>query len=65
MHQDRPDLHKLAEVLIRLTLQETGRTRAEHRATEPPDTYRPIADSHRDTDAASAATSPRRPGTVE
>lgn len=43
VHRDRPDLHKLAEVLIRLTLQETGRTRAEHRAAEPPDTYRPAA----------------------
>lgn len=60
VHRDRPDLHKLAEVLIRLTLQETGRTRAEHRATEPPDTYRPIADSHHDTDAASATTGPRQ-----
>lgn len=65
VHRDRPDLHKLAEVLIRLTLQETGRTRAEHRATEPPDTYRPTKVSDHDTDAASAATGPRQAGTVE
>jgi len=32
-----PNLHKLAEVLIRLTLQETGESRA---ATLVPDTYR-------------------------
>jgi len=37
------DLHKLAEVLIRLTLQETGRTRAERRAAEAPEMYRPDA----------------------
>lgn len=42
VHRDRPDLHKLAEVLIRLTLQETGRSRAEQRATEAPETYRPM-----------------------
>lgn len=41
VHRDRPDLHKLAEVLIRLTLQETGRSRAQRRAAEVPDTYRP------------------------
>ena len=28
VHRDRADLHKLAEVLIRLTLQETGESRA-------------------------------------
>mgnify|MGYP001614811362 CR=1 FL=1 len=37
VHRDRADLHKLAEVLIRLTLQETGESRA---ATLVPDTYR-------------------------
>lgn len=42
VHRDPPDLHKLSELLIRLTLQETGRTRAEHRAAEAPETYRPI-----------------------
>ncbi len=31
-----PDAHKLTEVLIRLVLKETGRTRAEHRAAEAP-----------------------------
>lgn len=36
VHRDPADLHKLAEVLIRLTLQETGRSRA----AEPPETYR-------------------------
>lgn len=65
VHRDRPDLHKLAEVLIRLTLQETGRTRAEHRATEPPDTYRPATVGIFDTDAASAAINPRQAKTVE
>ena len=28
VHRERADLHKLAEVLIRLTLQETGESRA-------------------------------------
>jgi hypothetical protein len=41
IHRDQPDLHKLAEVLIRLTLQETGQSRAERRATAQPDTLRP------------------------
>ena len=50
VHRDQPDLHKLVEVLIRLTLQETGRTRAVHRAAELPDTYRPA------TGGASAST---------
>ncbi|MHA6507951.1 hypothetical protein [Tessaracoccus sp. Y1736] len=39
-HRDPVDLHKLAEVLIRLTLQETGQTRAIRRNQEPPETYR-------------------------
>lgn len=65
VHRDRPNLHKLAEVLIRLTLQETGRTRAEHRTTEPPDTYRPTTVSNHNTNAAPAATGPRQAGTVE
>ncbi|WP_447589708.1 hypothetical protein [Microbacterium lacticum] len=39
-HRDPVDLHKLAEVLIRLTLQETGQTRAIRRNQEHPDTYR-------------------------
>lgn len=41
VHRDPPDLHKLTEVLIRLTLEETGRSRAQRRAEEPPETYRP------------------------
>lgn len=41
VHRDPPDLHKLAEMLIRLTLQETGLSRAERRAAELPETYRP------------------------
>ncbi len=40
MHRDRADLHKLAEVLIRLTLQETGESRAARSAARVPDTYR-------------------------
>lgn len=43
VHRDPPDLHKLAEVLIRMTLQETGRSRAERRAAQAPETYRPEA----------------------
>lgn len=43
VHRDPPDLHKLAEVLIRMTLQETGRSRAERRAAQTPETYRPEA----------------------
>ncbi|TDO87885.1 hypothetical protein C8D81_2955 [Enemella evansiae] len=60
VHRDRPDLHKLAEVLIRLTLQETGRTRAENRATEPPDTYRPGPG-----DTAATSTDKRQAASVE
>jgi len=40
VHRESPDLHKLCEVLIRLTLEETGRSRAQSRAAEPPETYR-------------------------
>lgn len=40
VHRDRADLHKLAEVLIRLTLQETGESRAAREAARVPDTYR-------------------------
>lgn len=65
VHRDRPDLHKLAEVLIRLTLQETGRTRAEHRATEPPDTYRPTIAGDSEVAASAADTAPREAKTVE
>lgn len=41
MHREAPDLHKLCEVLIRLTLQETGQSRIDRRAAQTPDTYRP------------------------
>ena len=40
VHRDPPDLHKLCEVLIRLTLQETGESRIRRRAEETPETYR-------------------------
>lgn len=60
VHRDRPDLHKLAEVLIRLTLQETGRTRAEHRAAELPDSYRPATGT-----SVPTATEQGRTGAVE
>ena len=40
VHRDPVDLHKLAEVLIRLTLQETGESRAAREAERVPDTYR-------------------------
>lgn len=40
VHRDPPDLHKLCEVLIRLTLQEVGQSRAQRRAKEAPETYR-------------------------
>ena len=40
VHRDQADLHKLAEVLIRLTLQETGRSRSDRRAAKAPETYR-------------------------
>ena len=40
VHREPPDLHKLCEVLIRLTLQETGRSRAEQRNRETPESYR-------------------------
>lgn len=41
VHREDADLHKLAEVLIRLALQETGRSRAERCAAAIPETYRP------------------------
>ena len=40
VHRDAPDLHKLCEVLIRLTLQETSKSRVQRRQQEPPETYR-------------------------
>lgn len=40
VHRDPPDLHKLSEALIRLTLQEIGESRAQRRAEETPETYR-------------------------
>ena len=44
VHRERADLHKLAEVLIRLTLQETGESRAARAAERVPDTYRAAPD---------------------
>ena len=41
VHREPPDLHKLCEVLIRLVLQDIGRSRAEQRRNEPPETYKP------------------------
>lgn len=43
VHREAPDLHKLCEVLIRMTLQETGQARAARRAAEVPETYRETA----------------------
>lgn len=40
VHREHTDLHKLAEVLIRMTLQNTGETRAARAAATVPDTYR-------------------------
>lgn len=40
VHREPPDLHKLSEMLIRLTLQEIGESRASRRAEEVPETYR-------------------------
>jgi len=40
VHRDEPDLHKLAEALIRLVLEESGRTRVIRRAAQPPTTLR-------------------------
>lgn len=39
-HRNPVDIHKLAEALIRLTLQESGKARADARATELPETLR-------------------------
>ncbi len=39
-HRDEPDLHKLAEAMIRLVLEESGRTRVIRRAAQPPTTLR-------------------------
>ncbi|WP_422934993.1 hypothetical protein [Sinomonas sp. P47F7] len=47
MHRDPVDLHKLAEALIRMTLQETGLSRARQRAEDLPETYRPAPEAPR------------------
>lgn len=39
VHRDPVDLHLLAQVLIRRTLQQDGQHRAARRAIEPPDTF--------------------------
>ena len=38
VHRDEPNLHKLAEAMIRLVLEESGRTRVIRRAAQPPTT---------------------------
>lgn len=43
VHRDSVDLHLLAQVLIRRTLQQNGQGRAARRAIEPPDTLRASA----------------------
>lgn len=40
VHREPLDLHLLAQVLIRQTLQQTGESRAARRAIEPPETFR-------------------------
>ena len=40
VHRNPVDIHKLAEALIRLTLQESGKARADARATELPETLK-------------------------
>lgn len=52
VHRDGADLHKLAEVLIRLTLQETGASRAAREAVRVPDTYRAAPDDLAASEAA-------------
>ena len=52
VHRERADLHKLAEVLIRLTLQETGESRAVRAAVRVPDTYRAETDGLAASEAA-------------
>ncbi|MGO3041235.1 hypothetical protein, partial [Ancrocorticia populi] len=38
-----PHLHQTPATSIRLTMQETGQSRIDRRAAEPPDTYRAAA----------------------
>ena len=40
VHREPVDLHLLAQVLIRQTLQQTGESRAARRAVEVPETFR-------------------------
>ena len=40
VHRDEPDLHKLAEAMIRLVLEESRRTRVARRTLELPTTLR-------------------------
>jgi len=39
-HREPPDIQRLTELLIRLTLQETGQSRSNQRASQAPSTYR-------------------------
>ncbi len=57
VHRDPPDLHKLCEVLTRLTLQEVSQSRAQRRAEDAPEPSRKPA--RRDLRPA-GATAPRR-----
>ncbi|MFT4261971.1 MAG: hypothetical protein QM572_01175 [Nocardioides sp.] len=41
VHRDEPDLRRLAEAMIRLALEDSGRTRVELRAATPPQTFQP------------------------
>lgn len=41
VHRDPPDMHKLCELLIRMTFDDIERSRIQRRATELPETYRP------------------------
>lgn len=40
VHRDEPNLHKLAEAMIRLVLEESGQTRVSRRTLESPTTLR-------------------------
>ena len=42
VHRDEPDLRRIAELMIRLALEDAGRTRVDVRARIKPPTLRPI-----------------------
>jgi hypothetical protein len=41
VHRDEPDLRRIAEAMIRLALEDAGRTRVELHAGLPPQTFQP------------------------